>query len=169
MLRLAGGGAPGVALIAVGITAGCSIYQPLDQGSRVPWAQAQAAAPRRGVAASRRGLGSRCRTSAIACGAATGWAISPSHGVTVAALAQANDLSHPTSFGWIRSCDSGACVGSGSAPGVASRAVPRSGRIDRGAAASAQDHGTARVTPGPQEVAALEEAAPPSGPRPTRS
>jgi murein DD-endopeptidase MepM/ murein hydrolase activator NlpD len=33
-------GRAGVTLVAVGIVTGCSIYQPLDQGSAVPWAAA---------------------------------------------------------------------------------------------------------------------------------
>jgi murein DD-endopeptidase MepM/ murein hydrolase activator NlpD len=35
----------GAALIAVGLAAGCTIYQPLDRGSRVPWARAEPAGP----------------------------------------------------------------------------------------------------------------------------
>jgi murein DD-endopeptidase MepM/ murein hydrolase activator NlpD len=30
----------GAALLALGLVTGCSVYRPLDQGSRVPWAQA---------------------------------------------------------------------------------------------------------------------------------
>jgi LysM repeat protein len=33
----------GAALIVVGLAAGCTIYEPLDRGSRVPWAQAEPA------------------------------------------------------------------------------------------------------------------------------
>ena len=38
-------------MIAVGLAAGCTIYQPLDRGSRVPWAHAEPAGPDRAAVA----------------------------------------------------------------------------------------------------------------------
>ncbi|MGH6902630.1 MAG: peptidoglycan DD-metalloendopeptidase family protein [Geminicoccaceae bacterium] len=158
----------GVALIAVGITASCSIYRPLDQGSRVPWAQDRAAA-QGGISASgaedvalseeryrvRRGdrLGDLAR----------------SYGVTVAAFAQANDLGPPYIIRVDQELRIPARASAAPAPTVLASRTVRPQRIGSIEVAPPQprDHGTAQVRPGPQEVAALEEAAPPPGPRPT--
>jgi murein DD-endopeptidase MepM/ murein hydrolase activator NlpD len=166
----------GVALIAVGITAGCSIYQPLDQGSRVPWAQEQTAARDQGAA---QGEAATSRADEVALseeryrvrrGDRLG-DLARSYGVTVAALAQVNDLQPPYIIRVDQELRIPARGASEAAPApvvVASRAV----RPQRLASIEVpplqpQDHGTAQVTPGPQEVAALEEAAPPPEPRPT--
>ncbi|MGH6899622.1 MAG: peptidoglycan DD-metalloendopeptidase family protein [Geminicoccaceae bacterium] len=140
----------------------------MDQGSRVPWAQAARGEAAETVSAPevialsderyrvRRGdrLGDLAR----------------SYGVTLAALAQVNDLEPP----YIIRVDQELRIPAhapGAAPAptaVASRAV-RAQEIASIEEPPPQprDHGTAQVTPGPQKVAALEEAAPPSGDRPT--
>jgi murein DD-endopeptidase MepM/ murein hydrolase activator NlpD len=154
----------GVALIAVGITAGCSIYRPLDQGSRVPWAQGQVAARGEAAAFEAEDIALADERYRVRRGDRLG-DLARSHGVTVAELAQVNDLEPP----YIIRVDQELRMparASGAAPAptaVASRAV-RSQRIASIEVPSQpQAHGTAQATPGPQEVAALEEAAPPSG------
>jgi murein DD-endopeptidase MepM/ murein hydrolase activator NlpD len=83
-------GRAGVTLVAVGLVTGCSIYQPLDQGSSVPWAAAHQGGPGTGVASAelpgdnyvvRRGdrLGR----------------LADRFGLTVPELAEANDLQPP--------------------------------------------------------------------------
>jgi murein DD-endopeptidase MepM/ murein hydrolase activator NlpD len=159
----------GVALIAVGITAGCSIYQPLDQGSRVPWAQAQVTAPGAAPAFEADEVALSDERYRVRRGDRLG-DLAQSHGVTVAALAQANDLEPP----YIIRVDQELRIparASGAPPAppaVASRAVPpqRIASIEV-PPPQPQNHGMAQVRPGPQEVAALEEAVPPSGSRPT--
>jgi murein DD-endopeptidase MepM/ murein hydrolase activator NlpD len=92
-----------------------------------------------------------------------------SHGVTVAALAQANDLEPP----YIIRVDQELRIparGSGAAAtptALASRAVPPQRIASIEVPPQPQNHGMAQVRPGPQEVAALEETVPPSGSRPT--
>jgi murein DD-endopeptidase MepM/ murein hydrolase activator NlpD len=87
-----------VALVAVGLTAGCTIYEPLDQGSRVPWAQAQLT---RGEAASvppgatqLAALGVTEERYRVRRGDRLG-DVARSFGVSVADLAQANGLEAP--------------------------------------------------------------------------
>lgn len=84
------------ALVAAGLTAGCSIYQPLDEGSRVPWAQAQLAKedrapPRVAPVAAVGGAGERYR---VRPGDRLG-DVARGFGVSVADLAQANGLAAP--------------------------------------------------------------------------
>jgi murein DD-endopeptidase MepM/ murein hydrolase activator NlpD len=170
----------GVALIAVGITAGCSIYQPLDQGSRVPWAQAEATAQGRSSASTADDVALSEERYRVRRGDRLG-DLARSYGVTLAALAAVNDLEPPyviqvgqelriPARGFEpapapRMLASREARGSGAAPAptvVASRAVSQRIAAIEVPPPQPQDHGTAQVTPGPQEVAALEEAAPSS-------
>ena len=77
----------GAALIAVGLAAGCSVYQPLDQGSTVPWA----AEPRGNGAAVAAVAGDTYR---VRPGDRLG-GLADRFGLSVAALAEANGLAPP--------------------------------------------------------------------------
>jgi murein DD-endopeptidase MepM/ murein hydrolase activator NlpD len=158
----------GVALIAVGITAGCSIYRPLDQGSRVPWAQDQAAAPGGPLASGADDIALSEERYRVRRGDQLG-DLARSYGVTVAALAEVNDLEPPYIIRVNQELRIPArAPGAAPAPTVvASRAEPQRIASIEVPPPQPEDHGTARVTPGPQEVAALEEAAPPSEDSPT--
>jgi murein DD-endopeptidase MepM/ murein hydrolase activator NlpD len=159
----------GVALVAVGITAGCSIYQPLDQGSRVPWAGHRAAAQGAATTFAADAAAPFEERYRVRRGDRLG-DLAQNYGVSVAALARLNGLEPP----YVIVVDQELripprAVGAARGPTVvASRAVPP----QRVAAIEApppqpRNHGMAQVRPGPQEVAALEEAAPPSADGPT--
>jgi murein DD-endopeptidase MepM/ murein hydrolase activator NlpD len=77
----------GAALIVIGLAAGCSVYQPLDQGSTVPWA----AAPRGNGAAVAAVAGDTYR---VRPGDRLG-GLADRFGLSVAALAEANGLAPP--------------------------------------------------------------------------
>jgi murein DD-endopeptidase MepM/ murein hydrolase activator NlpD len=153
------------AVLAVGSAAGCTIYQPLGEGSRVPWAEAAqdevpAAEPQAFIPITderyrvRRGdrLGDLAR----------------SFGVTLAELAEVNGLQPPYI---IRVDEELRIPAHASGAGPARSAV--AGRAVRSQAVAAMEetpqpagHGSARVTPGPQQAAALEIAVPSSEDRP---
>jgi murein DD-endopeptidase MepM/ murein hydrolase activator NlpD len=153
------------ALLAVGSAAGCTIYQPLGEGSGVPWAEAAdgeapAAQTQTFIPVSderyRVRRGDRLGDLAL------------SFGVTLAALAQVNGLEPPYI---IRVDEELRIPAHASGAGPARSAV--AGRAVRSQEVAAIEetprpagHGTARVMPGPQQVAALEIAAPPSEDRP---
>jgi murein DD-endopeptidase MepM/ murein hydrolase activator NlpD len=159
----------GAALIAVGITAGCSIYQPLDRGSRVPWAGHQAAAPAEATAFAAAVPPPSEERYRVRRGDRLG-DLAQSYGVSVAALARLNGLEPP----YVIVVDQelripSHALGAAPAPTVAASRAVRPQRVAAIEAPPPQprNHGLAQVRPGPQEVAALEEAAPPSKDWPT--
>jgi murein DD-endopeptidase MepM/ murein hydrolase activator NlpD len=98
MVRLSRCWRTGAALIAVGLATSCSVYRPLDQGSRVPWAQAYQRAGGAGLADAQVGV------AAAATLPGDGYRVQPGDrlgrlanrfGLSVPELAQANDLQPP--------------------------------------------------------------------------
>jgi murein DD-endopeptidase MepM/ murein hydrolase activator NlpD len=144
----------GAALIAVGITAGCSIYRPLDRGSHVPWAQDEVATP---AALKRGGIAVSDARYRVRPGDRLG-DLAESYGVTLAELARVNDLEPPYLIRideelWIPAHAPGAAR----APtAVASRTVRSQQIAAREPPPEPAPHDGDRVAPGPQQVAALE-------------
>ena len=152
-----------VALIAVGITAGCSIYRPLDRGSGVPWAQDEAARP----ALARGGIAVSEERYRVRPGDRLG-DLAQSYGVTLAELARVNDLGPPYLIRideelWIPAHAPG---GPPAPRAFASRTVRPQPIAARETPVERAPRGADRVTPGPQEVAALELPPPSTLPTP---
>ena len=87
----------GAALVAIGMAASCSVYQPLDQGSTVPWAAAQrdaAGAPSVAAASGEAVVAFSGDSYRVSRGDRLG-ALSESFGLSVRELARANALQPP--------------------------------------------------------------------------
>jgi murein DD-endopeptidase MepM/ murein hydrolase activator NlpD len=152
-------------MLAVGSAAGCTIYQPLGEGSRVPWAEA--APGESPVAEAGAFIPISDERYLVRRGDRLG-DLARSYGVTLAELAQVNGLGPPYV---IRVGEELRIPAHASGAGPVPRAV--AGRAVRSQEMAAVEetpqpagHGSARVAPGPQQVAALEIAAPPSAERP---
>jgi murein DD-endopeptidase MepM/ murein hydrolase activator NlpD len=84
----------GAALIALGVAASCSVYQPLDQGSTVPWARAPQGALGMAAADALPGAALPGPSYVVRRGDRLG-RLADRYGVSVPELAQANDLRPP--------------------------------------------------------------------------
>lgn len=85
----------GAAVVTVGLAGSCSVYQPLDQGSRVPWAAAQDGAGAAATSVSGESVVAWSGESyRVRRGDRLG-ELAESYGVSVAALAQVNGLQPP--------------------------------------------------------------------------
>jgi LysM repeat protein len=162
------------ALVAAGVTAGCSISQPLGHGSRVPWAGAQLAAAERAAAP---------RTAAtVAAGVSADERyrvrrgdrlgdLARSFKVSVADLARANNLAAPYTIRTGQELRIPAHARGGApAPTVVAARSSAASKVASIRVSSGQPVRTvaSQVTAKPTKVAALEVKVEPSaGPGPT--
>ena len=84
----------GVALMAIGLVAGCSVYRPLDGGSTVPWASAARGAAAGATEAHQGPVTLAGEIYRVRRGDRLG-ALADQFGLSVAALAEANGLQAP--------------------------------------------------------------------------